>query len=221
MTDFGSLLESAQVKKRNAFFSSHYADIMRVNVVRKSGEFKTEDKSSGRSIEGFYDYSLWESKKRTSEESLKAMIRDGIDRTSAVCVLVGTETFKRRWVRYEIARSVTDGRGLLSIHINSIKHHQPPYQPHTRGFNPCVCLGIYKANGSYFLAEQNYKNGTWTWEKYNDYVSSVNIPKYMKSPPTSTDVITFSSCTLEYDWTSNGHSNIGSWIDTAAADAGR
>ncbi len=221
MTNSGSLFESAQSKKRNTFFSFHYADIMRVNVVRKSGEFKTEDKSSGRNIEGFYDYSLWESKKRTSEESLKTMIRDGVDRTSAVCVLIGTETFKRRWVRYEIARSVTDGRGLLSIHINSIKHHEPPYQPHKRGFNPCSCLGIYKANGSYFLAEQNYKNDRWIWEKYSDYVSSVSIPRYMKSPPTSTDVITLSSCTLEYNWESNGHGNIGSRIDTAAADAGK
>lgn len=220
MTIYPSILSGMQEKKRNAFFSFHYDDIMRVNVVRRSGEFKTENKSTGRNIEGFYDYSLWESKKRTSDDSLKAMIRDGVDRTSAVCVLVGTNTFKRRWVRYEIARSIIDGRGLLAVHINSIKHHQPPYQPDARGFNPCAAMGVYKANGSFYLAELNYKNSQWTWEKYADYVSSISVPKYMKAP-VNTDVMKLSDYTLEYDWALNGHSNIGGWIDTAAAAAGR
>ena len=44
--------------------------------------------------------------------------------TSAVCVLVGSETWLRRWVRYEIARAVIDELGLLAVHINSIRHHQ-------------------------------------------------------------------------------------------------
>jgi len=36
--------------RRRVFFSFHYADLMRVNVVRLSGAFKTEGNPDGRSI---------------------------------------------------------------------------------------------------------------------------------------------------------------------------
>ena len=74
-----------QAKKRKAFFSFHYDDIMRVNNVRKSWEFIEKDSSASL---GFYDFSLWESRKRTGDNSLKNLIRDGVQNTSAVCVLV-------------------------------------------------------------------------------------------------------------------------------------
>ena len=122
-------------KKRHVFFSFHYADILRVNNVRMSGEFKT-DKTDGRSIEGFYDKSLWESSKRTGDIGLKTLIREGVQRTSVVCVLAGTNTWSRRWVRYEIARAVVDGKGLFAIHINGINHHERK-APDPRSDNPC------------------------------------------------------------------------------------
>src|SRR6516162_5702851 len=34
-------------------------------------------------------------------ESIKKLITDGVKCTSAVCVLIGTETWGQRWVRYE------------------------------------------------------------------------------------------------------------------------
>lgn len=214
--------EYAQTKKRNVFFSFHYADIMRVNNVRKSGEFKSAPSDIyGRNIEDFYDYSLWETKKRDSDAALKSFITDGVDRTSAVCVLIGTNTFQRRWVRYEIARSVIDGRGLLAVHINSLNHHQPPYLPHKRGYNPCACMGVYRGdNGKFYLAEYNYVGSNWKWERYQDYSLPVPVPKYMPAP-NSSSVLKLSDFTTEYDWSQNGHQNIGGWIDMAAAEAGR
>ena len=147
-----------QPRKRRVFFSFHYADIMRVNNVRNSGEFATSISDSRRHIEGFYDFSLWERRKRDGGESLKQLIRTGVQNTSAICVLIGTETWRRPWVRYEIARSVIDGRGLLAININSINHHQPPYRPHELGYNPCNMLGIAvnSSNNQYYLCEQKY-----------------------------------------------------------------
>src|SRR5262245_59508082 len=106
-----------QPTKRRAFFSFHYDDIMRVNNVRNAWKIDHTDSPLNRN---FYDSSHWESKKLTSPDQIKNLIREGVEYTSAVCVLVGSETWKRRWVKYEIARSVIDERGLLAVHINGL-----------------------------------------------------------------------------------------------------
>jgi hypothetical protein len=118
---FGSSLAPFKAAvKRKAFFSFHYDDIMRVNVVRNAWKIDHPDNALMRS---FQDSSLWESRKLEGDDAVKRLIREGVEYTSAVCVLIGTETWLRRWVKYEIARAVIDGRGLLAVHLNSIRHH--------------------------------------------------------------------------------------------------
>src|SRR6266436_7197216 len=124
--------------KRKAFFSFHYDDIMRVNVVRNAWKIDHPDNALMRS---FQDSSLWESRKLEGDEAVKRLIREGVEYTSAVCVLVGSETWQRQWVKYEIARSVIDGRGLLAVHINGLNHHESR-SPDTPGFNPLHLLGV-------------------------------------------------------------------------------
>ncbi|KAF5887221.1 TIR domain-containing protein [Rhizobium sp. PEPV16] len=193
---------------------------MRVNVVRKSGEFATTAGAPGRDIEGYYDASLWEKKKLEGDEALKRMIREGVENTSCVCVLIGTETWQRRWVKYEIARSVVDGRGLMAVHINSINHHQR-VRPDERGYNPCGILGLAAhVSGNYYLVERKFVNGAWVWEWYQDYTTAVSVPRYMK-PPTPNHPVRLAEVTREYDWSQNGHRNIGGWLDLAATEAGR
>ena len=160
---------------------------------------------SGRNVEGFYDFSLWEKRKRDGEKSLKQLIRDGVHNTSAICVLIGTETWKRPWVRYEIARSVINGRGLLAVHINSISHHQPPYKPHAEGYNPCNMLGVAlnAGNNNYYLCEYQYIENKWVWKWYKQYTRSVKIPKYMQAP-TLNNPVSLGAVTKEYNWANNG-----------------
>jgi MTH538 TIR-like domain (DUF1863) len=126
--------------KRKAFFSFHYDDIMRVNVVRNAWKIDHPDNALMRS---FQDSSLWESRKLEGDDAVKRLIREGVEYTSAVCVLIGTETWLRRWVKYEIARAVIDGRGLLAVHLNSIRHHHTQ-TPHTRGYNPLDFMAVGK-----------------------------------------------------------------------------
>lgn len=208
--------------KRRAFFSFHYDDVMRVNNVRKSGEFKTTDNPNGRSVEGFYDGSLWESRKLDGPESIKSLIRDGVQNTSAVCVLAGTETWARRWVRYEIARAIIDGRGLLTVHINGLKHHRLGV-PHVRGINPLHFMAVGKvvspgyAPSQYYLFE--FRDGGWY--KYEDYTHPVTLPRWLPEPRDG-HVSILSSRAREYDYVSEqGHHHIGRWIDEAALQAGR
>ncbi len=109
--------------KRRTFFSFHYDDVMRVNAVRNA--FKVYNPGTIYQPT-FYDSSLWERRKLEGPEAIKRLIREGVDYTSVVAVLVGFNTWSRRWVRYEIARSVIDGKGLLAIHINGIPAPRAP-----------------------------------------------------------------------------------------------
>ena len=211
-----------QAKRRNVFFSFHYADIMRVNVVRLSGEFKTGNDGAGRSIEGFYDRSLWERAKSEGPDNIKRIIRDGLERTSVICLLVGSETYARRWVRYEIARSVADGKGLVAIHVNGVRDAQHPHRTKPRGVNPASHMGLaYDGDGELRLCEYVSRPGGWKWEWYSDYRRAVDRPAYLPEP-TSGTITTLDKGTQEYDWVAqSGHRNVGGWIDLAAEQAGR
>src|ERR1700692_3506244 len=98
---------------KRVFFSFHYQDVidLRANVVRNHGLTK------GNSA-GFFDHSLWESAKRTGPTALKRLINDGLHGSSVTCVLIGSDTYVRPWVRYELLKSFVRGNALLGIHIN-------------------------------------------------------------------------------------------------------
>jgi hypothetical protein len=214
--------------KRKAFFSFHFDDIMRVNNVRNAWKITHPDSSSNRS---FYDSSLWETRKLVAQESVKQLIRAGVLSTSAVCVLAGSMTWDRRWVKYEIARAVIEGRGLLTVHLNSINHHQTR-GPHPIGPNPLAHMGIAKLQADkrlppqYYLYEltfvlDGHGDKIEHWSPYHDYTAAVEKPAWLTDPSVD-HVMALSVDAAEYDYEQdNGHRNIGSWIDMAANQAGR
>lgn len=218
----------APAVKRKAFFSFHYDDIMRVNVVRNVWKIAHPDNALMRS---FYDSSLWESRKLEGDEAVKRLIRDGVCNTSAVCVLAGSDTWERRWVRYEIARAIIDGRALLTVHLNSIRHHVTKTLD-ACGDNPLSFMAIGKVQDNalqpvrYYLFERRLaSNGVagrkWVWDRYDDYTLQVDLPAWVTEPKPGF-VTPLSDCAVEYDYIAdNGHRNIGSWIDRAAQRAGR
>ncbi len=199
--------------KRRVFFSFYYQkDIWRVNQVRQSWRFQHED---SRESEGFFDASLWEKSQRTSDESLKSLIRDGLSNTSVTCVLAGSHTASRRWVKYEIAQSLVRGNGLLTVKIHNMENSKR--QACIEGTNPLDVIGIYKSNGSIFIAE--YNNGKWI--KYPDYSLSIKTPSNW-SEPIDNNVIPISYYTSCYNYVFDaGRSNFSSWINLAANSVGR
>ena len=101
---------------RKVFFSFHYQrDLWRVNVVRNSGAF------DGVAAAGFNDASLWEEAKRRGDDAVKKLVDDGLKGTSVTAVLIGAETANRKYVLYEIEKSIALGNGMLGIRINNIK----------------------------------------------------------------------------------------------------
>jgi hypothetical protein len=97
------------------FFSFHYQDVIdfRANVVRLHKTTKDDNA-------GYFDASIWETAKKTGELALKRLINGELQNTSVTAVLIGSETYNRRWVRYEIMRSMFKGNHILGININSI-----------------------------------------------------------------------------------------------------
>ena len=210
--------------KRKAYFAFRFEDIMRVNNVRKAWCIDHPDSPTMRS---FRDRSIWGKSKAQEPDSLKALMRDAVVHRSAVCVLVGTNTWQGRWVKYEIARAVADSRGLLAIHINGLNHHQRQTSD-TRGYNPLKCMGVYHSpNGRYYIYElRSERDSTtrqlaWKWRPYEDFKGAVDRPQYIQSIAQGY-VAPLASYTSEYDYVAqNGHGNIGAWIDRAAAAVGR
>jgi hypothetical protein len=201
---------------------------MRVNVVRNAWKIDHPDNAQMRS---FQDCSLWERRELEGDVAVKRLIREGVEYTSAVCVLIGTETWVRQWVRYEIARAIVDGKGLLGVHLNSIRHHQTQ-SPHTRGHNPLDYMAVGKVQpdvwkpARYCLFEkQAWPNALggwgWAWNRYSDYTDPVSLPPWLNDPVAG-HVTPLSQNASVHDYIADdGHRNIGSWIDTAAQRAGR
>jgi MTH538 TIR-like domain (DUF1863) len=199
---------------RKVFFSFHYLpDIFRVNVVRQSNlTHNLDDRDS------FFDRSLWEKAKSNSAESLMQLIRNGMAGSSVVCVLAGTETWSRYWVRYEIARAVIEGKGLVTVHINNVVC-AGAQSISARGLNPLdyMAVGKHPTNGQYYLCES--WNSEWRW--YPVFKQPIKPPAFLPEI-TAGQFQRLSNGTREYDYAKqNGYLNLSGWVEDAAIAVGR
>ncbi|MBA4045666.1 MAG: hypothetical protein C0510_00215 [Erythrobacter sp.] len=197
---------------RRTFFSFHYQpDVWRAWNVRNSWVVQNEKES-----EGFFDGSVFESKKRESDDALKRFLTDGLKNTSVTCVLTGSATASRRWVRYEIARSVLKGNGLLTVDIHGVKDEDG--KTSAKGSDPLASMGLYLLDEKIYLAENN----AGKWVKYSDYSLAIPAGQIWLPKPTSNAVVPLSKHCLRYDYSAeDGRKNLGSWIESAAKAAGR
>ena len=119
---------------KKVFFSFHYQDVIdfRANVVRNHWMTKPDREEAG-----YFDASIWESARKQGDTTLKRLINGGLENTSNTCVLVGSDTYLRPWVRYEILKSFKRGNHLFAVHINGIKGN--PWQSRTKGTCTFIC----------------------------------------------------------------------------------
>lgn len=98
--------------KKQIFYSFHFEnDVMRVQQIRNIGVIEGNEPVSKNDWEEI----------RKSDSTVKKWIDDNMKYKSCVVVLVGEETSKRPWVKYEIKKAWEDGKALLGIHIHNIK----------------------------------------------------------------------------------------------------
>jgi len=100
---------------RKVFFSFKYKDVSRSMVVRNSWV------AQGKVAAGFIDAADFETVKRQGDPAIKKWIDNQLKGTSVTVVLVGKQTCASRWVKYEIAKSIEIGNGLLGIDVSKIK----------------------------------------------------------------------------------------------------
>src|SRR5246127_5543228 len=102
---------------RSVFFSFHYQNnVVRVNQIRNLPEIVD------RAAAGFKDSSLWEEAKKKSDDAVKALIDNGLHGTSVTVVCIGGQTAGRKFINYEIQKSIDRGNGLVGVQIHHLKN---------------------------------------------------------------------------------------------------
>jgi hypothetical protein len=193
---------------RRVFFSFHFQnDNWRVNQVRKSGEFTDVD-----GTDTFYDNSLWEATKKKGDQALKKLIDGGLNNSSVTTVLAGTETWARKWVRYELVKSFERGNGLMTLWIDQVKDSQGRTSP--RGNDPLHCL-FFRRNADKKTAATFYHDGS-EWRTY-ETIATVKFPIAARDAKEGR----LSQFTSQHVWTAGNAKEFAKWVEEAAIAAGR
>jgi hypothetical protein len=191
---------------KKVFFSFHYKDVIdfRANVVRQHWLTKPD-----REAAGFFDASIWETAKRTNPMAVKRIIHAGLDGTSLTCVLVGSDTYARPWVRYEIMKSFRKGNRMMGVHINSIAGKDKQTKP--QGPNPFRCLGVSFSTTGDSATMYEYINGQW--RAYSEVDGSATYRTGGVDQQYWGKGFTFAQWYPVYDWILNdGYNQFANWV---------
>jgi len=199
---------------RRVFFGFHYKrDIWRASQVRNSWVTKPD-----REAAGFWDAADWEKLKKRGDVAVKRWINKQLEGTSVTAVLIGAETYSRRWVRYEIARSFARGNGLLGIHIHKLENQDG--KTDRKGYNPLDYLYFRVDEAKRKILIWEWDSKTRKWCSYPD-VSSVPLGDVSHDFGRLKEG-KFSEVFPLYDFVDDdGYENLGKWVERAAKKAGR
>ena len=123
---------------RQIFYSFHFDnDVMRVQQIRNIGALEDNKPVSANN---------WEEVKKKGDPAIEKWIDDNMKYRSCVVVLVGEDTSKRPWVKYEIKKAWKDGKGLLGVYIHNLK--DPNTGKSNKGDNPFDQFTFKDGNGN-------------------------------------------------------------------------
>jgi hypothetical protein len=190
---------------KRVFFSFHYKDVIdfRANVVRNHWMTKPDREEAG-----YFDASVWETARLKGDDALKRLINGALEGTSNTCVLIGSDTYARPWVRYELLKSFWRGNQLFGTYINGIKGKDQRVK--AQGHNPLLYVGVTFSNDGQTATLWELVNGVWT-----QYDRIGGSPQF--SMPVS-DVYRGKGFNLSqwyptYDWvTDDGYDQFANWV---------
>jgi hypothetical protein len=189
---------------KRVFFSFHYDDVktFRANVVRNHGLTKPSAQEAG-----FFDSSIWEDARRRGDASVKRLVNAGLENTSVTCALIGSQTWSRRWVRYELLKSYDRGNQLLGVHINGVTDKNR--QTFSQGLNPFDYLGFHIAT---YGRITYYEHDGTRWIPYLD-LPTATVTADRKFWGKGYSLSDWVPC---YDWArDDGYSNFRVWAENA------
>lgn len=202
---------------RSVFFSFDYKDVssFRANVVRNSW-LTMRDATAN-----FIDRSMWEEAQKKGTVALKHLIEKGLKGTSVTVVLIGTDTWTRRWVKYEIVRSFVEGKGILPIYINRIPSKNEGIK--VKGVNPLERVAVSVSEDCKKLTFYELLDRKWVpfvdlSSDNNRTTNSFYFEDGWFNKYKGGRTYRFSDLFNEgYDWVSdNGYKNFYRWIENAA-----
>lgn len=190
---------------KRVFFSFHYADVaeFRANVVRNHWMTKPD-----REICGYYDASIWETARKQGDTAIKRLINRGLRQTSNTCVLIGSQTYMRPWVRYELLRSYKKGNHIIAVHINSIKGKNG--RKRKQGPNPLEYVGVSFSDSGLTATLWEKTNGKWVKYEKIDGSASYRVKCAKKYRGNGYNLTAFYNT---YDWVvDDGYNNFAIWV---------
>jgi hypothetical protein len=102
---------------RNVFFSFHYDnDVWRAHIVRNSWVTKAD-----RASWGVIDKAAFEELKKQGDDAVKKWIDGQLENTTVTVVLIGSETLRRPFVKYEIEQIQKRKNAIIGVFIDRIK----------------------------------------------------------------------------------------------------
>lgn len=198
-------------KIRRVFFSLHYQrDIFRAQQVKQHWVTKDTRRASG-----FFDGSLEEKAKKDGSTAVKRMINQGLEGASVTCVLIGAETYTRRWVDYEIFKSIEVGMGIFGVRIHNLKNQLRETDP--AGSNPFHFLGYGIREGSEMMWPMIKYSTGWRDAPENGPIRESSAPYLVRKQQPILE-----SLFNVYDWVADdGYENFSTWVADAAEQADR
>lgn len=186
------------------YFCFHYDDIetIRANV------FRNRDITKEWGETGLFDASIWEDAKLQGVGAVRNLIDHSLENTSVTCVLIGTETWNRRWVRYEILKSYDRGNKLLGIHLDGVKDKSQQVLAQTE--NPFDYLGFMISKDGETLTY--YERNGAEWKPFADLQpKTANFESNRRGKGYK-----LSDWVPCYSWSAgNGARNFATWVDSA------
>jgi hypothetical protein len=120
---------------KKVFYSFKYDDdSWRVQQIRNIGVVSNEN---------VVEPNKWEEIKRKGDSQIKAWINENLRKADVLIVLVGANTYKSDWVKYEIDYAESIGKPIYSIFINNL--HDQNQSTSSEGLDPVnSCHSFFK-----------------------------------------------------------------------------
>lgn len=190
---------------KKVFFCFDYQDVIDVRVNIVNNQWLTD---LTRESKGFFPQELWLKTQKLGDEAIRELLDSEIAMTTVTLVLIGTESYAKKWVRYCIMKSLSMGHRVLGIHINRIAGKDLSVKE--LGMNPFEFLAVKYSETGEIVELIEKVHGEWT--QY-ELIPSFSLPK-IASQDKWGKAFKLSRFLPTYDWVKhNGMDNLAKWIN--------
>ena len=195
---------------RKVFFSFNWEDVRQANQIRDVLLAK-----GGFSDAGIVDVAEVNQLEGGTEQEIKDWIKTQMQGSSVTCILIGKNTDKSIWVKYEIEKSLRQGNGVIGVLIYGLDNNRgellsniavPPVNYGENDFGKNIKNALMSEGSGYGLARL-------VFPQLAVPATLVGLAFASLKPNDDYKI---------YDWLEDkGYENLDDWIEKAARQVGR